>query len=118
MTSQNFDFEARLQAVKEDEERARAERKESKKRKREEAKNVNSNSNAVNNAKSSDGARGADAAEEMKKVAASHAQTQSGGQKGAFGHALAEERKRQEEEDTMAAMMGFGGFGGAAKQKK
>lgn len=99
VTSRNFDFEKRLQVIKEQEEAARQARKESKKRKREEAKNGSSDSRRK--------------VEEEIKATAGAAAAATGG---AFGKVLTEERKRQEEEDQMASMMGFGGFGGPKKR--
>lgn len=96
VTSKNFDFDARLKAIKEQEEKVRREKKESKKRKREEAK-----------------------ANAMKGIILDDPKTsepQSKKSKGAAVAQAAQQTQALEAVDEMAAMMGFGGFGGQRKR--
>lgn len=97
VTSKNFDFEARLKAVKEQEEKIRQEKKESKKRKREEAR-----ANAL---------RGVIAAEPSATT-----EPKSKKSKGTSSEKPDTIANGVEEADQMAAMMGFGGFGGQRKR--
>ncbi|KAJ9114237.1 hypothetical protein QFC22_005689 [Naganishia vaughanmartiniae] len=97
VTSKNFDFEARLNAVKEQEEKIRQEKKESKKRKRDEAK-----ANAL---------RGIIAADPPTST-----EPKSKKSKGPSSTQLDPIAKGVEEADQMASMMGFGGFGGQRKR--
>jgi U4/U6.U5 tri-snRNP component SNU23 len=97
VTSKNFDFEARLNAVKEQEEKIKQEKKESKKRKREEAK-----ANAL---------RGIIPAEPPATT-----EPKSKRPKGDSSMQPDPIAKGVEEADQMAAMMGFGGFGGQRKR--
>ncbi|GHJ86994.1 hypothetical protein NliqN6_3396 [Naganishia liquefaciens] len=96
VTSKNFDFDARLNAIKTQEENLRREKRENKKRKREEAR-INA----------------------LKGIVPDEPQTETQRKKKAKagpGAQLAEEIQATEAADEMAAMMGFGGFGGQRKR--
>ena len=96
VTSKNFDFDARLNAIKTQEENLRREKRENKKRKREEAR-INA----------------------LKGIVPDEPQTETQRKKKAKagpGAQLAEEIQAAEAADEMAAMMGFGGFGGQRKR--
>jgi U4/U6.U5 tri-snRNP component SNU23 len=94
VTSKNFDFDARLKAIQEQEEKVRREKKESKKRKREEAR-VNAMKGIVLD----------DPKEPQSKKSKNAAVVQA-----------VQQAQALEEVDEMAAMMGFGGFGGQRKR--
>lgn len=97
VTSKNFDFDARLKIVAQEEEARRKEKKEGKKRKREEAR--------------------------LRSRAGEEDTDENGVKrtKGAFGNAKKEqeeEERKREEERAFEAMMGFsGGFGGGVKRR-
>jgi U4/U6.U5 tri-snRNP component SNU23 len=96
VTSKNFDFDARLNAIKAQEDSIRKEKRENKKRKREEAR-----MNA------------------MKGIVPDEPETETQRKKKAkagVGAQLAQEIQATEAADEMAAMMGFRGFGGQRKR--
>ncbi|KAJ9111300.1 hypothetical protein QFC20_002591 [Naganishia adeliensis] len=94
VTSKNFDFDARLKAIKEQEEKVRREKKEAKKRKREEVRQNAMKGIVLDDPK----------------------EPQSKKSKGAAAVQAVQQAQALEEVDEMAAMMGFGGFGGQRKR--
>ncbi|WVF65991.1 hypothetical protein IAT40_000729 [Kwoniella sp. CBS 6097] len=121
VTAKNFDFNQRLKAVKDAEEAERQRRREERKRKREKRRENEELSRMgivrddVEEKKSSNGVEingggGGNSGNKKRKMESREADRRK-------AQAEEEVERAIQERDDMAAMMGFGGFGGSSKRK-